>query len=898
MLHDLRWRVRALFRRSEMEQELDEELRYHLARETDKLVAAGMSRAEAARRARLAFGGLERIKDDTRDARGLSWLDTLGQDLRYALRGVRRRPGFALAVVVTLGLGLGANVSMFGVVDRLLFRPPAYLRDPGRVHRVYLLERSSAGTEVADSHISYTRYRDLMRWTSTLSQTAAYQDRELAIGSGDATRTVLIATVSASYFDLFDARPVLGRFFAAPDDSIPSGSPVVVLSYAFWQGQFGGRTDVLGKPIQIGAMQYTVIGVAPPGFSGVESGQPVSAFIPITAFAATMSTQRHPSDYYTLYNWEWMETLVRRKPGVSVAAASADLSSAFRQSYAVEHAMRAGTPPPAVVRPRALAEPLLSNRGPNASSIARVAAWLGGVSLIVLLIACANVANLFVVRALRRQREIAVRRAMGVSRGRLFAQVLTETMLFATGGACAGILVAQVGSTLLPRLLPGGLHDVSVVGDARTLMFAGVAAAVVGALTSIAPALHIAGGDVAAALKGGVGASPLTGSRVRATLLVMQAALSVVLLVGAGLFVRSLQHVRAMRLGYDVDPVLYVEPVGRGVKLSDSERVAITRRLLDDARSIPGVTSAALGLTVPFWNTWTQDLFREARDTIRQQDAFTLQAGSPDYFRTVGTRIVRGRGITDADRAGAPPVMVVSDAMARNLWPDQNALGQCVRVGADTAPCATVVGIAEGVKQTSVSDTSAMQYYLPIDAFHPEQAAVFVRTSGTAAAYTTTVRRRLQRLMPGASYVSVTPMRDIVDSNTQSWQLGASMFVGFGILALVVAAMGLYSVIAYGVAQRTHELGIRLALGARSTDILGLVLLGGVRFAAAGIVLGGAIALLFGPAVKPLLFAERPTDPVVFGATTGVLVVTALAAGILPAWRASRVAPTTALRAD
>ena len=381
-------------------------------------------------------------------------------------------------------------------------------------------------------------------------------------------------------------------------------------------------------------------------------------------------------------------------------------------------------------------------------------------------------------------------------------------------------------------------------------------------------------------------------------MLVFQGALSVVLLVGAGLFVRSLDNVRSLRMGYDVEPVLYVTPNPRGLRPSDEERALLGRQLEEAAKGLPEVESATRALTVPFWEHWSTDLHVAGIDSVRRLGHFTLQGASPDYFRTVGTRILRGRGITAADRKGAPLVAVVSEAMGRILWPGKDAVGQCMKVEADTVPCTTIVGIAENIKQSSLADDPGLHYYLPIEQFNPQSFRLLVRTRGDAARSAETVRRRLQQLMPGESYITVTPMREIVGSRQRSWEFGAKMFLVFGALALVLAGIGLYSVIAFNVAQRTQELGVRIALGAELRDLLRLVVGEGIRFAIAGVLLGGAVALLAGRWVGPLLFAESPRDPLVYGGVTAVLLVVAVVASAVPAMRASRVDPNLALRAE
>ena len=898
MLSDLRLRLRALFRRGTMERELDDELRFHLEQEAAKHERAGMAPREAMRQARIALGGVERTKEDAREARGTSWLDVVAHDLRYALRGLRRTPGFTAAVVVTLALGIGANAAMFGIADRLMFRAPDYLRDAGRVHRVYL-GVTVRGHQRVDGSFEYTRYRDLARWTTAFDAAAAFAPRDLAVGTGEDARERNVDAVSATFFDFFDARPVVGRFFGPAEDSVPGGAAVVVLSWAFWKASYGGRADVLGSPLQIGPLVYTVIGVAPEGFVGVGDEEPPVAFIPITTYAAALRrNDRNPAGWYSNYNWGWLRMLVRRRPGVSAATADADLSHAYQQSYAAELAMSPGMTPATIARPRAMTGPVREAMGPQGGRDAATVLWVGGVALIVLLIACANVANLLLARALRRRRETAVRLALGVSRGRLLAQLLTESIVLAGLGGLAGLFVAWSGGTVLRNLFLPSWAPRTALADPRTVAFAALAALGVGVLTGLAPALHAGHGDLTEMLKAGAREGHYQRSRTRTALLLVQAALSVVLLVGAGLFVRSLEHVRALRLGYDVDPVLYVERNSRGMPSTAAQRIANGQELLERARTLPGVERASLGLTVPFWDTWGENLFVTGIDSVRRLGSFTLQGASPDYFATVGTRILRGRGITAEDRANAPRVVVVSASMAQRLWPGQDALGKCIRIEADTMPCTTVVGIAENIKQNSLTDDSGLHYYLPIAQFHPEDAVLFVRTRDAAAASAEMVRRSLQRAMPGISYVIVTPMSSILAPQERPWRFGADMFLALGVLALVLAAIGLYSVIAYQVAQRTHELGVRVALGAGTGNVLRLVVGEGLRFAAVGILIGGAIAFAAGRWVRPLLFGVSPHDPLVFGGVTAALLAVAAAASAIPALRAAKVDPTVALRVD
>jgi len=516
--------------------------------------------------------------------------------------------------------------------------------------------------------------------------------------------------------------------------------------------------------------------------------------------------------------------------------------------------------------------------------------------VIVLLIACANVANLLFARALRRRREIAVRLALGVSQARLLSQLLTESVLLALAGGVAGLLVAQFSGIGLTRAFLPDTATLSVLHDERTLLFAGGAALLAGLLTGLAPVMQASRADLTGDLKSGAREGMYQRSRLRVTLLLLQGALSVILLVGAGLFVRSLNHVRSIRLGFDADPVVVVGLNMRGVQLDSVQQVDLRRRLLERATATPNVESATLQIGIPFWSTWSQRLTVAGIDTVARLGRFDLSAVSPDYFRTMGTRILRGRGILPTDLEHAPLVMVVSQGMAKTLWPNENAIGKCVRMGADTNPCRYVVGIAEDIKSHQLSNEPDMYYYMPATQFNPNQTGLFVSVRGDAAQYADVVRRSLQREMPGASYITTTPLSKILGEQTRSWRLGASMFSAFGMLALLLAAIGLYSVIAYNVAQRTHELGVRMALGAQANDVIRLVVREGIGFGIAGVVIGGVIALGAGHWLAPLLFEESVRDPVVFGVVAVALLVVALAASWLPALRASRVEPTRALR--
>ena len=890
-------RLRDWLRRDRLDAELTEELRFHRQQLEREARHAGADTEEARYAAARRLGSGLGAREESRDRWSWSWLDHLQQDIRYALRGLRRSPGFTVTVVLTLGLGIGANAAMFGVIDRLMFRPFPMLRDPARVHRVYLKWNDRTRARVMPA-FEYTRYLDLKKWTSSFSQYAGIADATMAIGTGDAARERPVATVSASFFDFFDARPALGRFFGAAEDVTPIGAPVVVLSYRFWQSEFSGR-NVIGQPITVRNIPSTIIGVAPRGFIGVAGRAPPDLFMPITTYAGNSPGSSDRVNYYKTYNWGWMSVMVRRKPGVSVEAASRDLSEAHLRSWNAERELDPEATPAEIAKPSAIAGPLKLAAGPEAGLEFKTLLWLTGVAVIVLLIACANVANLTFARVLRRRRELSVRLALGVSRGRLVAQCLTESLILAGCGCLAGVLIAQWGGVALRRLfLPAG-NSLEVLGDWRTLAVASVFALATGILTGLGPAFLAVGGDLAGSLKAGAREGTQQRSRTRSALLILQGAMSVILLVGAGLFVKSLINVRAMRLGYDPEQVLMVGRNLRGMQLPDSSLIVLHRRLLESAQAIPGVEYAAFVSSIPFWSTSSTDFFVSGIDSVGRLGRFTFQSSTPDYFKTLGTRVLRGRPFGAEDRAGTPRVVVISEGMAQVLWPGREALGQCMRIEADTMPCTTVIGIAEDAVQNSVTEEQRFRYYLPLEQIRPAGGhTLLLRMRGDPVAQVERVRKALQPVMPGESYVTVRPLVELVEGNRRSWQVGATMFVAFGGLALLVAAVGLYGVIAYNVAQRAHELGVRIALGAQSSHVVRLVVGQGVKFALAGVGLGIGVALLMAKSIQPLLFRQSARDPVTYGSVAGLLILVALIASAVPARRATRADPNSALRTD
>jgi predicted permease len=494
-----------------------------------------------------------------------------------------------------------------------------------------------------------------------------------------------------------------------------------------------------------------------------------------------------------------------------------------------------------------------------------------------------------------------VRRALGVSRARLFTQLLTESMVLAVGGSILGMVVGTWMSAMLRVAFLPGTERLSVAGDSRTLAYIGIITLVSGAFAGVLPALQARRLALTDDLKTGARAGTSRRSRTRSALLILQGALSLVLLVGAGLFVRSLRNVRDVRLGFDADPLLVVTLRWRDVKLDSAQTADLRLRLVGAATTVPGIQHASLQQAAPFGGMSDWPIAVAGVDSVRKFGRFEFNAVSPDYFATMGTRILRGRVFASADRAGARGVLVIGEAMGKVLWPGEDPLDKCVRIGIppDTMPCRYVVGVAEDIHARGFGpQTRNFYYYIPAAQWHQQEGGLFVRVARDPRGLMEPLRRRLQEEMPGSSYVTVAPLGDLVDAQSRSWVMGAAVFTTFGALALLLAAIGLYSVIAYNVAQRRQELAVRVALGAGTGDMIRLVVGEGLQLALTGIAAGSAIALIVAPRIAPLLFNQSPRDPLVFGTVAGALLVVAVSASLIPALRGARVEPSGVLRAE
>ena len=891
---DLRYRVRALVYRADAERDLHAEIEEHLRREAEALERQGVSPTEARRLARINFGGLEDMKERTRDARGTTFVESVLQDARYGARGLLARPAFTFGIALTLALGIGANAAMLGIVDRLLFRTPAYLKDGGRVHRVYLTQ-TVRHTEFTQRYTSIGRYLDLVRGTTSFSTMAAFATQRRAIGEGVLTKELPVTGASATYFDLFTARPVIGRFFTETDDRLPRGSPVAVLGYVYWQTALGGGSDVLGRTLRVGDTSFTIIGVAPKNFLGLESGSVPAVYVPFAAFVWDSRPENHATDYH----WQFLEIVAKRKPGVAPTAAAAELTAALNRSWIASGSSETDR---SAAKPRGVLGPVQVERGPLARSDSEVAVWVGGVAVIVFLIACANVANLLLARAVTRGSEITLRLALGASFGRLARQLFTETTMLALAGGGGALLVARSVGLLVRERLASAETPTLGVTDVRTVGIIVVTTFAAALLIGMAPVLHARRTSFGQTLGAGSRHTDGRTSRARTWLLATQLSLSVALLIGAGLFVRSLQNARSLHLGYDVESIVVVSEHRRGDQRTPGAAwIELERRLSDAAARLPGAIAASPAATVPFWGFEGYPLSTDQQGTqeVSALGNFILQSGSLDYFRTVGTRIIRGRGFAPTDRADSPAVVAVSEGMAHVLWPGRDPIGQCLYIHTGPNPsCRTVVGLVDETHMQALEDAREHTYYVPLAQYEHATGTVLVRVAGRGEDFSESVRQGLQPLMPGNAYVTVVPFSTMLAAPMRSWTLGATMFVAFGLLALLVAAVGLYSVIAYGIAQRTREIAIRLALGATRQGVLGFVLRVGLTPVVASIAIGCAIALAAGGWIAPLLFRVSASDPFVYLAVVCALLVVAVIATCLPARAAMRLDPNTVLRAE
>jgi len=908
MVHVPAWRRYLRFWRPDPAADVADELRTHLELRVEDLRAGGLDADIARAQAVAEFGDVEATRAGLvaigermarRRARFL-WWDALRADLRYAARGLRATPGFTLAVVLTLAVGIGAATTMYGVMQRLLVRPPPHVAAPERVVKLYFTVQRRADSVRTFDRASYPFLEHLAREARTLAGVAAYTEpTPVTVGRGADASQAQATMVSDAFWRTLGAHAQLGRTFGDEEAHPASGARVVVLGHEFWQRRYGGDPGVIGQVLAVKGMPYEIVGIAPRGFRGVELAN-TDVWLPLRAFGD--GGARAPT-WHTFEGGMDLRFVVRLATDVATTRVVAELGPMYAAFTDAAERRMFGDRPPVVPRLGVRLGPLAGALGSDLRPIpeATVSVWLVGVAGVLLLVACANVGGLLLLRALRRHREIAVRLALGMSRRRLAGSLLIESAVLAMLGGAGAVAVVVWGGAwmrgvLLPDMAPGIAaldRDALVVSAACTIGTAFV--------TGLAPLLQLRR-SATGALRDGTQHGTTRRSPLFRTLLVAQTALSVLLLVGAGLFVQSMRRIVALDHGMDVHRVLAAQVDFAGSGRTPAERAAYFERALERMRGLPGVQAASGAANAPLGTSASGAMLRTsaAGDWVRDSIGGTVaNRVADDFFATAGIRIVLGRGTERRDRTGARSV-VVNEAMAQLAWPGESAIGRCAYLSYGPDECALVVGVVEDARTfTALRSTSRPQYYAPLPLDEAMRVLLVRAAPGTdPRALAPAVTRALQDLDPALPRADVRLLADALDPELRPWRLGATIFTAFGALAALLAALGLYAAVAYAVTQRTREIGVRRAVGAHRRHLVWLVLRDGLAVTLAGTALGTLLALAAGGRIADLLFDVSPRDPLVFGAVALTLGVVALVASVVPAGRAARVDPMVALRSD
>jgi putative ABC transport system permease protein len=814
-------------------------------------------------------------------------MQTLLQDLRFAIRILAKAPGFTAVAVISLALGIGVNTTIFSLINGLLFRPLPRVKEPA----------SLVWFRAPASYPDYEDFRDqndVFSGISALSGTS-----EFSLSQGGQPELVKGEFVSANYFSVLGVDISTGRAFLPEEDRIADAQQVVVLSYGLWQRRFGGDPNLIGGSVSLNGLTFTVIGVAPQGFVGAEAALPRDLWAPMAIYPRLNPPPAGKGDVVPdrlrdrgTYS---LNLIARLKPGVTRAQAQAAMTAIVarlpkeRYHQTIDERLRAvelltvsgGLDP----RDRAGALP--------------ISALLQAVVSLVLFTACANIAGLLLARSSLRRREIGIRQALGASRARIVQQLLTEGVLLSLVGALAGLLVAVWGKDLLISLAsatPIAALDMSI--DYRVLAFTFSAALLAGLVFGLAPALQASKPDLIPALKNETAGKGYRRSRLRNAFVISQTALSVILLTGSGLFIRSLQNARTIDPGFKVEGALLATLDPGLLRYSKEQGQEFFRQAVERVEALPGVESASLMDFVPLGLRFAQhDVYVEGQNGPRKvSPGFNIV--SPRYFQTMGIRVVRGREFTSQDRAGAQPVIMINETLSRRLWPGEDPIGKRLRLGGPSAPEAEVVGVAVDGKYATLGENARSFTWRPLLQSYSSSMTLVVRTTGNPEALSAAVRERIQSLDPNLPVAQITTLAAQVDFALFSARLGAALLGAFGLLALGLAATGIYGVIAYSVSQRTQEFGIRMALGADGADVRRLVLREGLKVVLIGVTAGLALSLAAARLIAGFLYGVSANDPLTFVGVALLLTAVALLACYLPARRATKVDPMVALRVE
>ena len=814
-------------------------------------------------------------------------MNTLWQDVRYGLRMLWKSPGFTLVAVVALALGVGANTTIFSFVNGLVLRPLAGVRAPEQLVAVYTSDYSS-GLYGASS---YPDYLDFRQQADAFQGLAAYGETVLNATGSDAAERLRGAYVTGNYFDVLGVGARLGRTLTPADDVTPGAHPLVVISASLWQRRFGADPSVIGKTLALDGRTYTIIGVAPESFRGLRLGAPPEFWIPLTMESPETLSGRGNRGF---------ELTGRLREGITPAQAQAQIAGiAARLAQAYPDTNLGTLERPNEPRPMTVVSE--ARIAPSAQAgVWFVSTLLLAVVGLVLLIACANVANLLLARASVRRREIAVRLALGAGRWRIVRQLLTESVLLAVLGGVAGLLVALWAVDVLPTFFPpqeaGGL-DLSL--DWRVLVFTCAVTLLTGVLFGLVPALQATRANLTTALKEDASAHSYSLRRfsLRGALVVAQLALSLVLLVGAGLFLRSLRHAVVSDPGFAAQHLLLASLETHGVGLNKEQGEIFYQQTLERVRALPGVRAATLTTVIPISGGGQRRNFQITGYQPQPNEDTELNTNvvGPDYFATMDIPLVRGRDFSPQDRTGAPPVVVVNEEFARRYFPNQNATGQRLRQGSD-GPYMEIIGVVRNTKYRSLRESPLPFIYIPLAQEYQRGMTLVMRADDDPAALAASVRSAISALNRDVPVYAVKTMTEQISAALATDRMIAALLSVFGGAALLLAVVGLYGVMAYSVAQRTHEIGVRMALGAQPRDILRLVVGQGLRMILVGAAVGLALAFAATRVVASLLFDLSATDPLAFAGVTLLLALVALLACYVPARRATKVDPMIALR--
>jgi putative ABC transport system permease protein len=880
------WLVRlfGVFHRKQHEREFAEELASHLAFHIEDNVRAGMSPEEARRRALIKLGGVTLTQERYREQRGLPMLETLIQDLRFGLRMLRKNLGFTLIAVLTLGLGIGANTAIFSVVNAVILRALPY-PEPERLVRLW---ESNPGRGWPEFAASAPNFKDWPQLQSVFAQLAAYESTTFNFtGSGEPQRVAALS-VTANLFPTLGVLPALGRNFL-PEEEQAGGNRAAILSDGLWQRRFGGDPQLIGRQIQLNGESYTVVGVMPPRF---QLTQDTELWTPLMLDAAAQPRRANRSGHN-------LSVIGRLKPGVSLAQAQASMDTIARRLEQQYPESNAGWG----VRMRTFYDWIVPEQIRRSMLVLLAAVGF------VLLIACANVANLLLARAAARQREMAIRAALGASRGRVIRQLLTESLLLAALGGCVGVLLAYWGTDLirantaldLPRLNETRL-------DATVLGFTCLVSLGAGLIFGLAPAWQASKIALSETLKaGGRSASGSGRQRLRSALVISEIALALMLLVGAGLMVRSFVRLQNVALGFAPENALTMQIALPATRYGEREpRVDFFNQLLERLRAVPGVLDASVVTTAPLYGggAWAEEVVLEGRDAAPSGTPRSAQvwAVTPRYFHTMGIPLLAGQDFTEQDRGaywlGAAPLrLIVNETFARRYWPNENPLGKRFPLPGNN-PFGTVIGVVGDVRSQSLESEAPPAFYFSYGHFGVPAVTVVVRASAAPETMTAAVRAQVYALDRELPVYSIRTMEQLVSNAAGQPRFQTGLLGLFGTVALLLAAIGIYGVMAYSVTQRTHEIGVRMALGAQRGAVLRLIVRQGMKLSLVGVVMGLALAFGLTRFLKGLLYQVSTTDSLTFVLTPFLLVGVTLLACYIPARRATKVDPLNALRTE